>query len=316
MERKFLILLSIALGWFALLSCSANNAKTGNPVRVSANVYERDGMEISNLVSEMTDRLKRTMVYDLKRDQNAYFDHDVVFPKVAVTSFVDTDTYEDVSYLGRALAEMFVHELDRRGIPVHEYKITGNISVTKDGEIVFSRNWKKIAKTAMVQHVLAGTITRNSDGVVIVGRVIDMSSNAVRGSTTGFIPYARLPSCYRTGEKGCKFGAASGLTSTTITKTRAKNSKRDLSSQRSDGAAIINGTIYPAGSKTGTTSIGNYDIYQADAAKKTHNKGFGWRCNSKACLTPVIYPADTYVSNDKLVRDVHDQSQYVRIKDR
>lgn len=308
MERKILILLTAALAGLTLLACSANRVQIGKEARESANIYERDGMEVSNLVSEMTDRLQRTMTYDLMRDQDLYYENDVVFPKIAVTSFVDTDTYEDASYLGRSLAEMFVHELDRRGIPVHEYKITGNISVTKDGEIVFSRNWKKIAKTAMVRHVLAGTITRNSNGVVLVGRVIDMSNNAVRGSTTGFIPYARLPSCYRTGEKGCKFEAASALVHASVAKE--KKGARRISSQR-NGAS---GTYAAAGSKPAATSGGNYDLYQADA--RANKKGYSSRCDTRYCISPVIYPADTYLSNDKLVRDVHDQSQYVRIKDR
>lgn len=157
MERKLLKMLSLAV-CLVIAGCSANPAQGGKTqqssvVPTKSSVYDQKGMEISKIVSNMSDILYQTMMNDLSKDESSkttVTDSDgktVTYsslPKVAVTSFVDTDTYENAGYLGRAMAEMFVHELDRRGISVFEYKLTGAISITKDGEFVFQEIGRKL----------------------------------------------------------------------------------------------------------------------------------------------------------------------------
>ena len=359
MERKLLKMLSLAV-CLVIAGCSANPAQGGKTQQASvvptkSSVYDQKGMEISKIVSNMSDILYQTMMNDLSKDESSkttVTDSDgktVTYsslPKVAVTSFVDTDTYENAGYLGRAMAEMFVHELDRRGISVFEYKLTGAISITKDGEFVFSRDWKKVARQAMVRHIFAGTLTRNDSGLVVVGRVINMSTQTVVGSATGFIPYERLPYCYRTGKKDCSIngvtsylyepGTITGngnVTDTVVKRTVTKTSVRASASTtdtpvyamtdkerrkrqeqqfkdnyyRTDSDEF-NAKYYVKGAKVPATSSGNYEHYMYN---KEHSfLGFGNRGKST-----VIYPADTYMYQEKLVRDVHDQSQYSRTND-
>ncbi len=332
MERFVINLLGVALV-VAIAGCSANNAVNGKGT-AHPQVYEQQGMEISKTVSDMTDTLYKTMIADLSvaEKEDNKLGYSVVnpsIPKVAVTSFVDTDTYEDSGYLGRSMAELFIHELDRRGIRVFEYKLTGSISVTKDGEFVFSRNWKKIAKQAMVRHILAGTITRNKSGIVVVGRVINMANSTVVGSSTGFIPYDKLPYCYRTGQKNCslngvssyyynsdgKFGTkyygdydtsiyTSRLTPEQEKIAREKREQKFKDNYYSTDRNDFNKKYYVEGAKLPGTSNGNYERYMYEREKSS------FQGNS-----PVIYPAQTYVYKDRLVRDVHDASQYSRVKD-
>ena len=338
MERMLLKMLSVA-ALIAIAGCTANPAPGGNG---GAQVYEQRGMEISKTVSEMADTLYATMIADLKAIDAANGKGSVrnpSIPKVAVTSFVDTDTYENAGYLGRSMAEMFVHELDRRGIQVFDYKLTGSISITKDGEFVFSRNWKKVARQAMVRHILAGTITRNDKGIVVVGRIINMANSTVVGSSTGFIPYERLPYCYRTGEKNCSINGTTsylyylpnstkktgnGVTDTvssvhvssysyssTLTPEQEKivqKRKEDefINNYYTTDKKDFNSKYYVEGAKVPGTSTGNYERYMYE--KKKSSIGTSGKSS-------VIYPAQSYMYKDRLTRDVHDESHYSRVSD-
>ncbi|MGN0903169.1 MAG: FlgO family outer membrane protein [Succinivibrio sp.] len=369
MERKILKMMSFTAA-VLLAGCTANPASDGNEakkaeqvtVTAAPSIYNQKGMEISKIVSEMSDVLYSTMMNDLKKSASVSVDSEGnktvsydPLPKVAVTSFVDTDTYENAGYLGRSMAEMFIHELDRRGIGVFEYKLTGAISITKDGEMVFSRNWKKLARQAMVKHIFAGTLTRNDRGIVVVGRVINMSNQTVVGSATGFIPYELLPYCYRTGKKDCalngvssyryesggnlvpegaKTGIVDTITSKKVTvvtkntpaassvstkgsgniyydpdsdyakKARKANELRFKDNYYYTDTKTFNDKYYISGAKVPATSTGNYEYYMYTKEKSFWGNSFG--------KEPVIYPADTYEYQGKLVRDVHDQSQYSR----
>lgn len=204
---------------------SATSAQT----RVSAGskssqaVYRQRGMEISSITSRMADGLQQNMFYyllpDAPLDRTSKADNVkiVTMPRIAITSFVDTDTYENAGYLGRALAEFFTHEMSSRAFDVTEYKLTGKLSVSKDGDYILSRNWRKIAKDTNVKYLLGGTLTRNDKGVVVVARIINMQTRQSIATATDFIPYGFLPACYRTASKNCSFaGVSSYLSPTTI----------------------------------------------------------------------------------------------------
>lgn len=350
MERKFIKMLGF-VAMLSLTACASNPAYNGKTAP-DTDVYDQKGMEISKIASSMSDILYQTMMSDLTAEEkkNAVDGKvgEVVVPKVAVTSFVDTDTYENAGYLGRSMAEMFVHELDRRGISVFEYKLTGAISITQDGEFVFSRNWKKVARQALVRHILAGTITRNDKGIVVVGRVINMATSTVVGSSTGFIPYERLPYCYRTGEKNCSINGVTSYdyylpSSTTKTKNGVRETittksvyvssasskdtplyssnltekQRKEAQKRKDEEFVnnyytsdredFNSKYYVKGAKVPGTSTGNYERFMYNKRQSVFGGSSG--------KNPVIYPAQTYEYQGKLVRDVHDESQYSRVSD-
>lgn len=333
MKLKFTLF--TVLTSLALAGCTANPAPDGTKSG-NESVYSQHGMEVSKIASQMADTLADTLKNKLMQEARAEADErhaltaqKPTYPKVAVMSFVDTDTYENAGHLGRQLGEFFIHELDRRSIPVVEFKTTGTITVSKDGEIIFSRDWKKLASQAKIRHVLAGTISRNEKGVVLVGRIIDMATSDVKGSATGFVAYKYLPYCYRTAEKNCSFegtlsystymaagsGTATGsknvktvaASGTTIVPTTSSSTRHEIVQERKareklQHDADFNDKYYPTGAKVPATSTGNYEQF-------IHGKGSMFGHSS------VIYPADSYRFQGQLVRDVHDQSQYQRIED-
>ena len=60
---------------------------------------------------------------------------------IAIASFVDLKNLESTNWLGNQLSESFVHEMQRHGLVVIDFKTTGHIRVTADGDYVFSRDW-------------------------------------------------------------------------------------------------------------------------------------------------------------------------------
>ena len=107
---------------------------------------------------------------------------------IAVTSFVNLDDLSTTNWLGQTLSESFIHELTIRRIPVIDYKTTGTISVTGQGDFVFTRDWKKLRNQLPVSRILTGTMSRNSEGVIVNMRVINMESGFVESTSQGIIP--------------------------------------------------------------------------------------------------------------------------------
>lgn len=113
-----------------------------------------------------------------------------VTPKtpIAVTSFVKLKDLESTNWLGNQLAENFVHELQRHGMVVVDFKTTGAIRVTPDGDFVFTRDWKELPERQIIDYVVSGTMTTQENGVMVNARMIGMQSRVVVASAQSFIP--------------------------------------------------------------------------------------------------------------------------------
>ncbi|RHW75938.1 FlgO family outer membrane protein [Colwellia sp. RSH04] len=107
---------------------------------------------------------------------------------VAVTSFVELSSLESTNWLGNQLAESFVHELQRHGLVVIDYKTTGHIRVTKSGDYVFSRDWKELPERQIIDYVVAGTMVEQESGILINARMIGIQSKVVVATAQSFIP--------------------------------------------------------------------------------------------------------------------------------
>ncbi|TPH17118.1 FlgO family outer membrane protein [Litorilituus lipolyticus] len=107
---------------------------------------------------------------------------------VAVTSFVELSSLESTNWLGNQLAESFVHELQRHGLVVIDYKTTGHIRVTKEGDYVFSRDWKELPERQIIDYVVAGTMVEQESGILINARMIGIQSKVVVATAQSFIP--------------------------------------------------------------------------------------------------------------------------------
>lgn len=228
MQFKTSLLVASLCASLLLPACTSmiGQSNNGSSARIEGvnnptekNIYQQRGMEISAITARMAAEMQKNMFYYLL--PNAPVDRSsvngdvkiVTMPRIAITSFVDTDTYENAGYLGRALAEFFTHEMSSRAFEVTEYKLTGKLAVTKDGDFILSRNWKKIAKDTNVKYLLGGTLTRNDRGVVVLSRIINMQTRQVIATSTDIIPYNLLPACYRTASKKCSFNGSTGYLS-------------------------------------------------------------------------------------------------------
>jgi len=107
---------------------------------------------------------------------------------VAVTSFVNLKDLESTNWLGNQLAENFVHELQMHGLIIVDFKTTGHIRVTADGDYVFSRDWKELPERQIIDYVVTGTMVEQKGGVMVNARMIGMQSRVVVATAQSFIP--------------------------------------------------------------------------------------------------------------------------------
>jgi TolB-like protein len=108
---------------------------------------------------------------------------------LAVTSFVMLDgNYETASLLGNQLAESFINEIHKFGIPIIDLKASDAVQVTATGDFILSRNISKLSSDLPILYVLAGTLVKYQGGHLINTRIIALESKAVVATAQGFLP--------------------------------------------------------------------------------------------------------------------------------
>lgn len=111
---------------------------------------------------------------------------------IAITSFVDLQNMDTTNWLGNSVSEGLIYQFQRRGFKVVDFKTTGSIQVTQQGDFAFSREWKDLAQQQEIQYVLTGTMLRQEGGVLINARVVGMQSRVVVATAQGFLPADRI----------------------------------------------------------------------------------------------------------------------------
>jgi len=133
------------------------------------------------LLSDYTEKLAMELIENMKYVSQS--------SPIAVTSFVDLDNnLQTTNILGNQLSENFIHELQKYGLTVVDYKHTGQIKVAKNGDFVFSREGHELGSYPEVKYVLSGTLTYNNRGAIINARIIGVDSKVVVSSAQSFIP--------------------------------------------------------------------------------------------------------------------------------
>lgn len=133
---------------------------------------------LTEIVSKMADQL----LYNYPTRYNR--------ESIALTSIVNLNDLQATSWLGQTISEQFIHELNIRKLHVIDFKLTGNIKLTKQGEFALTRDWKKLQKQVPVQHLLTGTMSRNEEGIILNVRIVNVDSNAVETTSSAFIPHS------------------------------------------------------------------------------------------------------------------------------
>lgn len=132
---------------------------------------------LSEVVSKMADQLLYNYEYQFQNSA------------IALTSLVDLNNHQNTSWLGQTISEQFIHELHIRKLRVIDFKLTGNIQVTENGEFAISRNWKKLNNNVDVTRILTGTMSRNEEGVIVNVRIVNAASSVVESTSSAFIPH-------------------------------------------------------------------------------------------------------------------------------
>ena len=133
---------------------------------------------LSDVVSKMAEQLLYN--YDAQYHNEA----------IALTSLVDLNDHKTTSWLGQTISEQFIHELHIRNLNVIDFKLMGSIQVTDRGEFGMTRDWTKLNKNVDVTRILAGTMSRNEEGLILNIRIVNANSNLVESTSSAFIPNA------------------------------------------------------------------------------------------------------------------------------
>jgi TolB-like protein len=108
---------------------------------------------------------------------------------VAVVSFVMLNSnYNDANLLGKQIAESLIHEVHKFGIPVIDFKTTGYIRVTEQGDFAFSKDYEDFTGDMPARYIVGGTMLKHKDGYLINARIVGVQSQAVVASAQSFIP--------------------------------------------------------------------------------------------------------------------------------
>jgi len=127
-----------------------------------------------------------------KMAEQLLYNYDAQFhnESIALTSLVDLNDHKTTSWLGQTISEQFIHELHIRNLRVVDYKLMGSIQVTDKGEFGMSRDWTKLNKNVDVTRILAGTMSRNEEGLILNVRIVNANNNVVESTSSAFIPHA------------------------------------------------------------------------------------------------------------------------------
>ncbi|PJG59993.1 FlgO family outer membrane protein [Aeromonas cavernicola] len=171
--RKFITAFTLTL---VLMGCSSDpiDREQGDPRQAA------QGMELNWLVARMADQL-------MERKSLT-----TITEPIAVASFVDLDTLQDTNWMGQQIEESFIYELNRRGEVVVDFKLTGSIKVTPQGDFVLSRNYKELSSRLPISRILVGTFSRNQQGILVNARIIDLRTKMVETSAQSLIPQQYL----------------------------------------------------------------------------------------------------------------------------
>jgi TolB-like protein len=133
-----------------------------------------------NYVEQMALDLVDTLEYDTESDTQV---------NIAVSTLVNFDSSLNKSnQLGNQISETLIHQLQKFGYSVVDFKTTSTIDVNSRGDFVFSRNIKKLSEDHMASHILAGTLIYRQNGIVINTRIINVNTKQIVASSREFIP--------------------------------------------------------------------------------------------------------------------------------
>lgn len=106
-------------------------------------------------------------------------------------TFVNVDSLETSSGLGRMVAEQVAARFVQKGFTVIEVKLRGNVFVKENaGEFVLSRSVNEISQTHNVAAVIAGTYAVGRNSIYVNARLIRAADSLVLAAYDYTLPMA------------------------------------------------------------------------------------------------------------------------------
>jgi len=96
--------------------------------------------------------------------------------------------YEQADLIGKQIAESFIHEVHKFGIPVLDFKTTDYVRVSPHGDFIMSKDYLELSGELPIKYALAGTMVKHLSGYMVNARIIGVESKAVVASAQGFLP--------------------------------------------------------------------------------------------------------------------------------
>lgn len=113
-------------------------------------------------------------------DRNVSLD-DRQLPTV-VNSIVDLNNLAETSAFGRLVGEHLIHELQVRGWPVSDIRLSKNLIINDSGEFSLSRDLRRLRDLMPAANVVTGTYTATKDGVLLNIRVLNLETGRIVSS--------------------------------------------------------------------------------------------------------------------------------------
>lgn len=128
-------------------------------------------------------------VRNLSQDLVANMENMTPQTPMGVTHFawLDSDLNHS-NIMALQMAESFKHEFHQYRIPVVDFKSTGFIRVTSQGDFYLSRDHEDLNIDVPMDYILTGTFARHHGGVLINARIIDVSTKHIVASAQSLIP--------------------------------------------------------------------------------------------------------------------------------
>ncbi|MDX1677664.1 FlgO family outer membrane protein [Arsukibacterium sp.] len=109
--------------------------------------------------------------------------------RVAVAGFAElTPARNNLHPLGNALSERFLQQMPRYGVTMVDHKLTGRITLTADGDAVFSNKAGQVAASQQIDYILSGTVQHSQRGAQVNVRLMNLKSKAVLATASQLIP--------------------------------------------------------------------------------------------------------------------------------
>ncbi|MEY8201084.1 MAG: FlgO family outer membrane protein [Colwellia sp.] len=132
-------------------------------------------------VNDYTDRLAHDLFRNMRNKK--------LNKPILVTSFVNLDdSLQKNSQLGNLISESLIGNIQEYGIEVMDVHLMGEVDITPNGDLVFSRDRDDISYAGEIAYVLSGVIVESERGFTINARIMELKTKKVISTASTFIP--------------------------------------------------------------------------------------------------------------------------------